>query len=174
MRKLQKLRRKIKLQMNIKKLWNNKQKIKKYNYFVENSQMICYIKCIRIGERMNKKSIRLILIEIVILIIAILGVNSNLINYAPECTFYKITNLQCPSCGGTRCVESILKGQFKEAFLFHPIFFITIVYLLLCNIVYLINLNKKDKIMTWIYPKYWYVIIFAIVLVVYTILRNLI
>ena len=92
---------------------------------------------------MNKKSIALILIEISILIIAILGVNSNLINYAPECTFYKITNLQCPSCGGTRCVESILKGQFKEAFLFHPIFFITIFYLLLCNIVYLINLNKK-------------------------------
>ena len=43
---------------------------------------------------MNKKSIALILIEISILIIAILGINSNLINYAPECTFYKMAMSQ--------------------------------------------------------------------------------
>lgn len=120
------------------------------------------------------KSIKIILIELFILILAIIGVNSNLMQYTPSCLFYKATNLQCPSCGGTRCVENILKGNFKEAFLFHPIFFITIFYLLLCNIVYLINLNKKNKILTWIYPKYWYAIIFAVILVIYGILRNLV
>lgn len=123
---------------------------------------------------MNKKSIKIILIELLILILAIIGVNSNLMQYTPSCLFYKATNLQCPSCGGTRCVENILKGNFKEAFLFHPIFFIFIFYLLLCNIVYLINLNKKNKILTWIYPKYWYAIIFTIILVIYGILRNLV
>ena len=117
---------------------------------------------------MNKKSIKIILIELLILILAIIGVNSNLMQ------FYEATNLQCPSCGGTRCVENILKGNFKEAFLFHPIFFISVFYLLLCNIVYLINLNKKNKILTWIYPKYWYAIIFAVILVIYGILRNLV
>lgn len=123
---------------------------------------------------MNAKSIKIILIELLILILAIIGVNSNLMQYTPSCLFYKATNLQCPSCGGTRCVENILKGNFKEAFLFHPIFFISIFYLLLCNIVYLINLNKKNKILTWIYPKYWYAIIFAVILVIYGILRNLV
>ena len=123
---------------------------------------------------MNAKSIKIIIIELFILILAIIGVNSNLMQYTPSCLFYKATNLQCPSCGGTRCVENILKGNFKEAFLFHPIFFITIFYLLLCNIVYLINLNKKNKILTWIYPKYWYTIIFAVILVIYGILRNLV
>lgn len=123
---------------------------------------------------MNAKSIKIILIELFILILAIIGVNSNLMQYTPSCLFYKATNLQCPSCGGTRCVENILKGNFKEAFLFHPIFFIAIFYLLLCNIVYLINLNKKNKILTWIYPKYWYAIIFAVILVIYGILRNLV
>ena len=123
---------------------------------------------------MNAKSIKIILIELFILILAIIGANSNLMQYTPSCLFYKATNLQCPSCGGTRCVENILKGNFKEAFLFHPIFFITIFYLLLCNIVYLINLNKKNKILTWIYPKYWYAIIFAVILVIYGILRNLV
>ena len=71
---------------------------------------------------MNKKSIKIILIELLILILAIIGVNSNLMQYTPSCLFYEATNLQCPSCGGTRCVENILKGNFKEAFLFHPIF----------------------------------------------------
>lgn len=123
---------------------------------------------------MNKKSIKIILIELLILILAIIGVNSNLMQYTPSCLFYEATNLQCSSCGGTRCVENILKGNFKEAFLFHPIFFISIFYLLLCNIVYLINLNKKNKILTWIYPKYWYAIIFAVILVIYGILRNLV
>lgn len=123
---------------------------------------------------MNKKSIKIILIELLILILAIIGVNSNLMQYTPSCLFYKATNLQCPSCGGTRCVENILKGNFKEAFLFHPIFFIVIFYLMLCNIVYLINLNKKKEILTWIYPKYWYAIIFAVILVIYGILRNLV
>ena len=123
---------------------------------------------------MNAKSIKIIIIELFILILAIIGVNSNLMQYTPSCLFYKATNLQCPSCGGTRCVENILKGNFKEAFLFHPIFFITIFYLLLCNIVYLINLNMKNKILTWIYPKYWYAIIFAVILVIYGILRNLV
>ena len=120
---------------------------------------------------MNKKSIKIILIELLILILAIIGVNSNLMQYTPSCLFYEATNLQCPSCGGTRCVENILKGNFKEAFLFHPIFFIVIFYLMLCNIVYLINLNKKKEILTWIYPKYWYAIIFAVILVI---LRNLV
>ena len=123
---------------------------------------------------MNKKSIKIILIELLILILAIIGVNSNLMQYTPSCLFYEATNLHCPSCGGTRCVENILKGNFKEAFLFHPIFFIVIFYILLCNIVYLINLNKKKEILTWIYPKYWYAIIFAVILVIYGILRNLV
>jgi len=123
---------------------------------------------------MNKKSIKIILIELLILILAIIGVNSNLMQYTPSCLLYEATNLQCPSCGGTRCVENILKGNFKEAFLFHPIFFIVIFYLMLCNIVYLINLNKKKEILTWIYPKYWYAIIFAVILVIYGILRNLV
>ena len=42
------------------------------------------------------------------------------------------------------------------------------------TIEYLINLNKKKEILPWIYPKYWYAIIFAVILVIYGILRNLV
>lgn len=121
---------------------------------------------------MNKKSIKIISIELVILIILVIILNTNFINYIPECWIYKTTGLLCPSCGGTRCVINLIHGNIKEAFFSHIIFFITIIYLLICNIVYIVNLNKKKKIVTWIYPKYWYSIIFVIILIIYTIIRN--
>lgn len=122
---------------------------------------------------MNKKSIIIISIELVILIVVTIILNTDLINYIPQCWIYQTTGILCPACGGTRCVVNIFQGNIKEAFFSHMIFFITIIYLIICNIVYIINLNKKKKIATWIYPKYWYVIIFAIILIIYTIIRNI-
>ena len=122
---------------------------------------------------MNKKSLIIISIEILILVVGIIFANSKIVGYLPECWIYKNTGILCPGCGGTRCVINLLQGNFKEAFFSHMIFFLTIIYLLICNVIYIINLNKKEKIAEWIYPKYWYSIIFVILLILYTILRNL-
>ena len=123
---------------------------------------------------MNIKSIKIILIEISIVLIAVVLINIiNIDDIIPNCLFFEATGLQCPSCGGTRCVINLLQGNFKEAFFSHMIFFLTIIYLLICNVIYIINLNRKEKIAEWIYPKYWYSIIFVILLILYTILRNL-
>ena len=122
---------------------------------------------------MNKKSILIIGIELLILIALYSLTNSKYIEILPQCWVYQTTGLLCPACGGTRCVIQILKGNWTEAFFSHIIFFVGILYLLIVNIVYLVNLNKKKKIATWIYPKYWYAIIFAILLIIYTIIRNL-
>lgn len=123
---------------------------------------------------MNKKSIIIIFIELIILLVLIIIANSNLINYMPKCWIYQNTGIFCPACGGTRCVLNMLQGNFKQAFFSNMIFFIMIVYLLTCNIIYIINLNRKNKIATWIYPKYWYAIIFVIILLIYTIIRNIV
>ncbi len=124
---------------------------------------------------MNSRSKKIILIELIICIIAITIINSiDIGKYIPNCFFYEKTGLQCPSCGGTRCVENILQGNFIQAFLYHPVFFITILYLLIVNIVYLINLNRKNKIAKWIYPKTYYAIIFAIILIIFGVIRNII
>ena len=122
---------------------------------------------------MNKKSIIIISIELIILIGIATILNTNLVNYIPQCWIYQTTGILCPGCGGTRCIVNLFQGNIKEALFSHMIFFITIIYLLICNIVYIINLNKKKKIATWIYPKYWYSIIFVIILLIYTIIRNI-
>ena len=122
---------------------------------------------------MNKKSLIIISIEILILVVGIIFANSKIVGYLPECWIYQNTGILCPGCGGTRCVINLLQGNLKEAFFSHMIFFLTIIYLLICNVIYIINLNRKEKIAEWIYPKYWYSIIFVILLILYTILRNI-
>lgn len=122
---------------------------------------------------MNKKSIWIIGIEIVVLIALYSFINSKYLAIIPECWVYQTTGLLCPACGGTRCVLYILEGNWVKAFFSHMVFFIGILYLLGINIIYLINLNKDKKVGTWIYPKSWYAIVFAVVLIIYTIVRNL-
>lgn len=124
---------------------------------------------------MNKKRTIIILTELAIIIFAVILVNTvNITQYTIGCWFYQATGLQCPSCGGTRCVINIFQGNFKEAFFLHPIYFITVVYLLIVNIIYIINIDRKEKIAKWIYPKPWYAIVLAVILIVYGFLRNII
>lgn len=122
---------------------------------------------------MNRKGILIIGIELLVLIGLYSIINSKYIEILPQCWIYETIGLLCPACGGTRCVIYILKGNWIKAFFSHMVFFVGILYLLIVNIVYLINLKKEKKIATWIYPKYWYAIIFAILLIIYTIIRNL-
>lgn len=123
---------------------------------------------------MVKKKNLLIGIEIILLIALYMFVNSRYIEKLPACWVYDLTGLLCPACGGTRCVIHILEGAWVEAFFSHVVFFIGILYIVIVNIVYIINLNNPKKIIAnWIYPKYWYSIIFAIILIIYTIVRNL-
>ncbi len=121
---------------------------------------------------MKKKTI-LIGIEIVIIILLYVFINSEYIEFVPNCWIHKRIGFLCPACGGTRCIINIFKGNFIKAFFSHMVFFICIIYGIIINIVYIININREKKIFTWIYPKYWYSIIFAIILIIYTIVRNL-
>lgn len=122
---------------------------------------------------MNKKSLIILGIEISAVIILYAFVNSKYLPMLPSCSIYQNTTWQCPACGGTRCVIFFLQGKWGQAFLAHSIFFMAILYAILVNIIYIINLNRKKPILTWIYPKPWYSIIFAILLILYWILRNL-
>ena len=118
-----------------------------------------------------------IFIELGIISLALLifiGIQQGwLINWIPPCFIYKHFGVLCPSCGGTRCVVEMVHGNFINAFFYHPVFFLTLVYLLIANLVYLINLRKKKKIATWMYPKEKFWIAFLIILLAFTIIRNI-
>lgn len=123
--------------------------------------------------KVDRKVVLIILIEVLFIILLWLFINSIYVGAIPKCWIYHNTGFLCPSCGGTRCIQNILNGNFAEALKIHPIFFISFCYLTILNIVYLINLNKEEKIFKSIYPKYWYVIVWCIILMLYTIFRNL-
>ena len=120
-----------------------------------------------------KKKIIIIGIEIAIIIAIYMFINSKYISFVPNCWIHSKIGFLCPACGGTRCVINIFQGDLVNAFFSHMVFFISIIYAIVINIIYIINIDRKEKILTWIYPKYWYAIIFAVLLIVYTIARNL-
>ena len=124
---------------------------------------------------MNKKIKRLIIVELYIIFVTILAyiiLNSNIA--LPECYIYSHFGLLCPSCGGTRLVEYLFAGNIRDAFLIHPVFFVTFVYLFIFNIVFIINSFRKNEICRWIYPGLIHLVIFVIALILFTILKNMV
>jgi hypothetical protein len=43
---------------------------------------------------------------------------------APACPFHTLTGLPCLTCGGTRCIRSLLAGQTGTAFAWNPLVFL--------------------------------------------------
>lgn len=115
----------------------------------------------------------IIVIEIIIIIMLYFFINSNYIKLIPSCWIYDNMNLYCPSCGGTRCIQNIFQANFIKAFYSNAVIFIGILYLCIVNVIYIFNMEKAQPKLTWLYPKWWYAIIFSIILVIYTIIRNI-
>ena len=121
------------------------------------------------------KNYQIILIEFIILIIMSFIINCKYITGVSQCYIFQNTGILCPSCGGTRCIQSLLQGDIVSSFHYNFVITFVAIYLVILNIVYLINRNKDEekKVLTWIYPKYWYTIVLAVILIIYTVLRNL-
>lgn len=99
-------------------------------------------------------------------------VNSSYVEELPACYIRENFHVICPSCGGTRCVTNFVKGNFQQAFQYNPIIFIMICYLLFINSIYVIDTirNKKNK---YLYPKWWYFVIWAFILIGFSVIRNI-
>lgn len=126
-------------------------------------------------EKMKSKVKKMLWLELgIILLVLILFIiiKLNMIRFIPPCPINKMFGILCPSCGGTRCVINFAIGNFKESFYYHPIFFITIIYLLFINVLYIWNSFRKKEIASFLYPKTKFWIIFIIILLLFTIIRN--
>lgn len=57
------------------------------------------------------------------------------LRWLPQCTFYRITGLVCPGCGGTRAIYHFARGNWMTSLRYHP----AILYLLLSYILVMLS-----------------------------------
>ncbi len=123
-----------------------------------------------------KKYKNLLIIEgsiILTILSVILLINSKFINLIAGCTYNKLTGLLCPTCGGTRCVYSILNGRYYDAMKFNALIFLAIIYFSIINLIYIFNTVFNKKVLKMLYPKWWHTIIIGIIVILFTIFRNI-
>lgn len=128
-------------------------------------------------KKINSKIKKMLLLELGIfflVLIIFIAIKTNILHILPKCFVYEKFGILCPGCQGTRCVVSLLQGKFIESFNYHPVFFTTIIYLFLANIIYIINAFRNKEILKFLYPKHKFWIIFMIILTIFTIFRNII
>ena len=125
---------------------------------------------------MNKKIKRMIKVElliVVLLLIAFIVVKSGIVYLIPPCPTYTLFGILCPACQGTRCVMHFMQGDFIGSFLYHQIFFFTIIYMFLVNILFIVNSFRKKEILTFLYPKTKFWIGYIVVILIFTVCRNI-
>ncbi len=76
-----------------------------------------------------------------------------------NCLFHFIFHYPCPGCGLTRAFLSCFRGDFRQAFRYHPLF-------VLIPVIVVLFLFKNVKRLKWLYYKnlIWYFIIFVFIL----------
>lgn len=122
---------------------------------------------------MKKRIIKVISILILSLIVLYGYYFLNLkFNFYIPCLFYEKTGLYCPGCGITRCIFSIINGNYKEAFNYNRLVFIMLPFLIAYFIysLYLYIFNKKDNITKKI-PNQVFIIVLLIT-ILFGIIRN--
>lgn len=122
---------------------------------------------------MKKQYKTLILVQaliIIFLIICFMFLRSEYISLVPKCIFKEQLGILCPACNGTSFAIQMANLNFIEAFKTHPVFFMLLIYLAVLDITCIINVIFRKSINIF---KWWHTIIWVIVLVIYTILRNI-
>ena len=123
---------------------------------------------------MKKSYKTLIIVQIVIILFIIVSfvlVKSGIVSLLPVCIYREKFGIICPACFGTTFAIELANFNFIRAFLVHPVFFISVIYLGLLDLVYIINVlfDKKINIFKW-----WHALIWIGILIIYTLIRNLI
>ena len=124
-------------------------------------------------DKKIKLMLKVELLIVVLLLIIFIIVKTGLVQFMPACPINAHLGILCPSCQGTRCVINFVQGNFVQSFLYHPIFFITIIYLFLANILFIINSFKEKEILTFLYPKTKFWLGYLVVILIFTVCRNI-
>jgi len=93
----------------------------------------------------------------------------------PKCPVYALTGYQCPGCGSQRALHSLFHGNIKAVFTYNAFIIFIIPYTLLgIYIEYIANRTSPRIIrLRNIFFGKWAALTIAVVILLYTILRNL-
>ena len=93
----------------------------------------------------------------------------------PKCPVYTITGYQCPGCGSQRALHNFFQGNILMAFAHNPLIMFLVPYIMLG--IYIEYISNKSASLTArlrnIFYGKWAQLTLAIVIVSYTILRNI-
>ena len=125
---------------------------------------------------MNKKKLLIFGLDMTLVVLAISTrwISGLMMRWIPPCPSLEL-GLLCPACGGTRCVRYLASGQIVDAFRMNPYFFVSILYLgvLLMLLNSSVLFGKGSKLLKKLATP-TAAIIWAIGLIPFTILRNII
>ena len=66
--------------------------------------------------------------------------------WAPKCSFYLLTGLECPTCGSQRAVHTIMNGEIIKGFAYNPFIIIAIPYAVALISISLVKTRTTRKI----------------------------
>ena len=124
---------------------------------------------------MKKRLNHVIIRYLILLLIFVSYYTINKITgFGIPCLFNEITGWQCPGCGITRCLFSLVQFKFKDAFNYNPLVFIYLPFIIAYFIYtdYLYIYDKKDKILIKIPKVFTYILV--VITILFGILRNII
>ena len=126
---------------------------------------------------MDKKKKHVLLLDLALIICAslITCVTGTMMTVLPDCAF-ATTSFQCPACGGTRCIQSMFRGDLAASFQMNPYIFLSVCFLalliILLNTATILEHRLSQKLLR-ILATPVSVIIWAIGFALFGILRNL-
>lgn len=82
-----------------------------------------------------------------------ISINQTEIKTVEVCLIKHATNIPCPSCGSTRSVISLVKGNFSDALQINPLGYIVAIIMVLIPIWILIDIAIKKKTLFEFYQK---------------------
>ena len=95
--------------------------------------------------------------------------------FFPKCPIYTLTGYECPGCGSQRALHSLFHGNISAALKYNAFIILLVPYVLLgIYIEYFANRNSPCIIrLRNIFFGKWAVLVLAVIIIIYTVIRNL-
>lgn len=94
-------------------------------------------------------------------------------SYYPKCLLYQATGLHCPGCGAGRAAHAALNGRVAQAFAYNPAAVLVLPVVAVLLLVQAVQWVRGRPTHTRIIVAGRWVMLLAVVLILFTVLRNL-